>query len=103
MVKVKVRRGTVQSHQSLCLSCRHSQVRISGGGRTTVKCSYDDRYAVVKERIVECSTYSNKATPELYDSERIAWTLQTDKNRGPLGFQPPKINSYGEVEGIKSL
>ena len=73
--------------QNLCESCLSGLCMTNSKNRRHIYCQSFGAHMM--ESVIECSGYQNKAKPELYQLERIAWVLQTDKNRGPLGFAPP--------------
>lgn len=90
--RINVKNGTPSSHtnESLCLSCKNGISATTNMGKQYIKCYSFDNF--VNEKIIKCSDYAKRGEPDLYEFEKLAWTLQTDKNRGPIGFQPPPRN-----------
>lgn len=87
-MRLKVRNGTQEhSGENLCLSCRRSTWRKDRSGHTYIQCHAFERK--VDSVTVECSEYDDKGRPALWDMEKIAWVLMSDK-KGPIGFRPIK-------------
>lgn len=90
MNNINIRNGTPKNdRRALCLSCRFGFHTQSATGNDRILCTYLHKGLVVREKIVKCAMWEDKTKPNKYDFENLAWTLQTDKNRGPIGFQPP--------------
>ena len=95
-MKVSVFNGTPRGDKDLCASCRFGARRVTRGGRVHTRCHQFDGW--VRDYIERCSTYQDRATPDLYELEKIAWVLRTDK-KGTLGFSP--IKDLDDIEKRK--
>jgi hypothetical protein len=83
---LKVRGGTRSaSLPRLCDTC-HSGVVLRGDACSAeeIHCQLTER--PVLTRVVECSRYSSKDQPSLWDMRRSAWILETDSKRQRIGF-----------------
>jgi hypothetical protein len=65
-------------------------VREDVAGRVEVSCTYYGECFSVHQPLVACSKYEERNALELHELRRIAWVLQTDKNKRITGFRPPK-------------
>ena len=82
----KVIGGTPRGSNSLCLSCRFSQIMRGFQLQTEIRCLRLGQIPpLVRISVAECSGYENKATPSLYQMMEIAWNV-TSRSRGPAGF-----------------
>lgn len=89
MNQISVRGGTsFGGKENLCTSCANGLLTEMSHGREILQCMVARQFMSAK--VVKCSEYFKRGQPTKYDYESIAWTLQTDRNRGPIGFQPPK-------------
>ena len=96
--RIKVRNGTPNSDGSLCFSCRNAiRIKTTHGGEY-LRCGVLGEF--LKKRIANCSEYEDKGKPSVYELKQIAWMLETDKVRGPVGFAPPK--KQRDIEDIIS-
>jgi|PlaIllAssembly_1097288.scaffolds.fasta_scaffold635385_1 hypothetical protein len=90
-------RGVPKEH--LCFSCKSGLVRVQDG-RTTTLCKFDQvcseihRTHAVNKVVTRCTDYDDKRLPDLYELERIAWTLETTEKR-VIGFKPPRKEGVG--------
>lgn len=86
----KVYGGTVRHHgeSSKCLSCRNATAITRPNG-IMVYCSqlYDKEVA---QPVLECSTYSDRRTPDEREFQKSAWILNTNKSGEVIGFLNPK-------------
>lgn len=106
----RVVHGTpIHDQPSLCGSCRHAQ-RVRGltqNQEYTICDRLSTPYDRIRMKVVECSTYSDKATPTLRDMESIAWNLVTSKSANQIGFMSPadfrKAKKKGVVEEPETL
>lgn len=80
--------------ESLCIGCRHSTVIVDQNLTTKVHCHMVGKW--LHRKIIKCNAFEAKDKPDLHDLKAIAWKLQTDGDKGPLGFQPPKPPLYVE-------
>lgn len=86
---MKIYGGSRADDVQLCLSCRAALVTKGsrmGDDRTFCRALTPAR--VVTNRVVECSDYSDRSTPTLYDFEQIAWWVTTSPTR-KVGFVSP--------------
>ena len=84
--QLKVLHGTRSSHAPrLCDTC-HSGVVRRGAAESDehIFCTIIERE--VRTRVVECNRYDDRTKPSLWDLRKIAWVLQTDTKRQPIGF-----------------
>lgn len=99
---IKIRNGTAnESEASKCLSCRNATViRGRSASERFISCGIigaRESARSLPRHVTECSEHDPKDTPSLLDMRAIAWTLETDKSRGKIGFAPPKKN---QVPGL---
>ena len=80
---------------TLCKSCTLGTVRTDSRGITSVYCSDTRNY--MRREILSCTAYEERNGMQLWQYKEIAWSLKTDKNRGPMGFFPPGKENYSEV------
>ncbi len=88
---IKVRGGTRDGNQpALCGTCRlATTIKGEAESQDRVYCrAIDGRQVTVK--VLDCSSYNDKAKPALSDLYEIAWVLETSKNRRAIGFTPWK-------------
>lgn len=93
MPKIKVYGGTpMLGEKSRCLTCRNAQIIKGMGQDDTVYCGTLGHFGAVSVRqpVAECSAYDDKRQPALYQLERIAWRIDSDKNGRVTGFMSPK-------------
>ena len=89
MGSIKVRNGTIQGgDKPLCFSCKHGCVFTDTHGRTRAYCG--EMGIFLQSIIKECTRYDDKKDVSKWDFETLAWILETGKNKGSFGFQPPK-------------
>ena len=93
MLQLKVQNGTPIGSESLCRSCRHAHViRGARDKEEIILCRsgrYGDRSQKIEFNVNFCTEYSDRNHPMLWEMEKIAWTLNTNKRNGPVGFTPP--------------
>ena len=84
--RFKVLQGTRSAHAArLCDTCHHGVVRKGAADSDEqIHCTVTGRR--VRTRIVECSQYSNRTRPSLWDLRQIAWVLNMDSKRQRIGF-----------------
>jgi hypothetical protein len=91
-VVLKIHGGTPRGDRNLCSTCRQCQ-RTKGmnSGRETALCfASGSQPRRLSEPMVECSSYSDKRTPDLFSMKEIAWSLMTDKGGRKIGFLSPE-------------
>ena len=98
MVTIKVKDGTPQGAETLCVTCRWAH--IVKGFRESEKeifCRYlaDDR--PVRFPVSQCNSYDDRRIPSKRDMEQIAWILLTKKAGRTIGFVTAK--QFWEIEG----
>jgi len=89
--------GGTKPDKRLCDSCRNSMIMTDSTGREHIKCIQLSKnlnmemsgYENVPGRIVECSEYKDKNVQTLYELNQIAWVLEHDEKKKPMGFKPP--------------
>jgi len=84
--RLKVLQGTRSSHAPrLCDTC-HSGVVRRGAAESDeqIYCTVTERE--VRTRVVECSRYTDRTRPSLWDLRQIAWVLNVDSKRQRIGF-----------------
>ncbi len=91
MVTIKVKDGTPQGAETLCVTCRWAH--IVKGFRASEKeifCRYlaDDR--PVRFPVSQCNSYDDRRIPSKRDMEQIAWILLTKKAGRTIGFVTAK-------------
>jgi hypothetical protein len=75
----------------LCRTCEHGLImKGASGDQEKVLCNYGAEIIDVGFHVIECTGYRNKAVPSLYDMEKIAWVLVTDKKATKVGFVSAK-------------
>ncbi len=81
-MRIKVQGGTSKHNEHLCRSCIHATVAENERGSETIRCN--EFRTFITSKIVNCSAYQNRNTPELYEMKQIAWVITEGKNK--LGF-----------------
>lgn len=72
---------------SLCDSCKHVHRFEQVSGATTYICTVERTHTVPGD-ITKCSVYVHHNQPNLYELEKIAYTI-TIKKGGRIGLEPP--------------
>jgi hypothetical protein len=85
-MKLKVLHGTRSSHAPrLCDTCHSGVVRRGASDSDEhIHCRMTE--GEIRTYVVECSTYSDRTQPSLWDMQQIAWVLRTDSKRQKIGF-----------------
>jgi hypothetical protein len=98
MVTIKVKDGTPEGTQTLCVTCRWAHI-VKGfrASEEEISCRYlaDDRR--VRFAVSKCSSYDDRRIPSKRDMEQIAWILLTKKAGRTIGFVTAK--QFWEIEG----
>ena len=69
----------------LCDTCSYGVIRRGAAdSEEEIYCTVISRR--VRMRVVECSSYANRAEPSLWDMRQIAWVLHADSKRQKIGF-----------------
>ena len=85
-----VRGGTPEGGIDLCRSCAYSFIRMAASGREAKVCEWNHESVLIREPIVECNKHHYKGMPQVWELEKIAWTITADVKGGKMGFAPPK-------------
>lgn len=93
----KIIGGTESGETSLCHTCRKSHIfRNQSSASENVICNANmSQPFEVKNRIVQCSLYSDSRRPTVWDMEQLAWQIRTDKSGKTIGFKSPRDNEIG--------
>lgn len=98
MVTIKVKGGTPQGSESLCVTCRWAQIvkgfRLS---QEEIRCGWLWRSRLVQFPVSQCSSYDDNRLPSKCDMEKIAWVLLTKKAGRTIGFVSAK--QFRQIEG----
>ena len=81
-MRIKVQGGTSKHNEHLCRSCINATVAENERGSETIRCT--QFRTLITSKIVNCSAYQNRNTPELYEMKQIAWVIT--EGRTKLGF-----------------
>src|SRR5207249_3629993 len=98
MVTIKVKDGTPQGAETLCVTCRWARI-VKGFSlsQEEIHCGWLWRNPLVQFPVSQCSTYDDKRLPSKCDMEKIAWILLTKKTGRTIGFVTAK--QFREIEG----
>jgi hypothetical protein len=98
MVTIKVKDGTPQGAETLCVTCRWARI-VKGFSlsQEEIHCGWLRRNPLVRFSVSQCSTYDDKRLPSKCDMEKIAWILLTKKTGRAIGFVTAK--RFREIEG----
>ncbi len=98
MVTIKVKDGTPQGTETLCVTCRWAHiVKGFSSSQKQIRCGWLAYNPPVKFPVSQCSTYDDKRLPSKRDMEQIAWILLTKKAGRTIGFVTAK--QFWEIEG----
>jgi hypothetical protein len=98
MVTIKVKDGTPQGTETLCVTCRWARiVKGFSASQEEIHCGWLRRNPLVQFPVSQCSTYDDKRLPSKCDMEKIAWILLTKKAGRTIGFVTAK--QFREIEG----
>lgn len=102
MTKIKVIHGTRSDKAPrLCDTCWNGLiVRGAADSDEQVFCNSLDAPVKLSMRVVECSRFNDKSQPSLYDLRKIAWVLDVDPERQPIGFLRAAewLEKYGDED-----
>jgi len=98
MVTIKVKGGTPEGAQSLCVTCRWAHI-VNGFGvsQEKIRCCWLACNPPVPFPVSQCSSYDDKRIPSKHDMEKIAWILMTKKAGRTIGFVTAK--EFRQIEG----
>lgn len=98
MVTIKVKNGTPQGTETLCVTCRWAHiVKGFSVSQELIRCRALRKVPPVPFPVSECSSYDDKRLPSKWDMEKIAWVLLTKKAGRTIGFVTAK--QFREIEG----
>jgi len=98
MVTIKVKGGTPEGAQSLCVTCRWAHiVNGFGASQEKIRCCWLAHRPPVPFPVSQCSSYDDKRIPSKRDMEMIAWILMTKKAGRTIGFVTAK--EFRQIEG----
>ncbi len=98
MVTVKIKDGTPEGSQSLCVTCRWSH--IAKGFSASQEITHCRRLVddpLVMFPVSQCNSYDDRRHACKFDMEKIAWILLTKKAGRTIGFVTSK--QFREIEG----
>lgn len=98
MVTIKIKDGTPQGTETLCVTCRWAHV-VKGfsASQEKTRCCWLADSPPVPFPVSECSSYDDKRRPSKRDMEKIAWVLLTKKAGRTIGFVSAK--QFRQIEG----
>jgi hypothetical protein len=98
MVTIKVKDGTPQGAETLCVTCRWARI-VKGFSlsQEEIHCGWLWRNRLVKFPVSQCSAYDDKRLPSKCDMEKIAWILLTKQAGRTIGFVT--VKQFREIEG----
>ena len=98
MVTIKIKDGTAQGAETLCVTCRWAHiVKGFSPSQVQIRCRWLYRDLLVPFPVSECSSYEDKRLPSRWDMEQIAWVLLTKKAGRTVGFVTAK--QFRQIEG----
>jgi len=98
MVTIKVKDGTPQGAETLCVTCRWAHiVKGFGASQEEIRCRFLMHDPPVQFPVSQCSSYDDRHLPSKRDMEQIAWVLLTKKAGRTIGFVTAK--QFREIEG----
>jgi hypothetical protein len=97
-MKIKIEGGTASHGENLCVDCRWHQSAESESGKIFAKCNLLETRLF--EPVVRCKSYDNINTPSLYDMKELAWIINPDGHKNPVGFTGSSvtITKYSELD-----
>ena len=98
MVTIRIKGGTPQGVETLCVTCRWAHiVKGFGVSQEEIRCRFLMYDPPVQFPVSQCSSYDDKRLPSKCDMEKIAWVLLTKKAGRTIGFVTAK--QFREIEG----
>jgi hypothetical protein len=98
MVTIKVKDGTPEGGQSLCVTCRWAHITKGfSESQEMIHCRWLAHDPLIPFPVSQCSSYDDKRIPSKLDMEKIAWVLMTKKPGRTIGFVTAK--QFREIEG----
>ena len=65
----------------LCKDCKHLQMAKTEFGNTFANCYDLDIKLSAEDPVVECTNYEKRGTMSIFEMERIAYIIETDKRK----------------------
>lgn len=82
---------------SVCDTCRYAHILRGKTGQQVVFCGQIHDYLAFP--VEDCSTYSDKRKPSVYEMEELAWVLITEARHGRnVGFISPKDRKAQNID-----
>jgi hypothetical protein len=98
MLTIKIKGGTPEGVQSLCVTCRWAHiVKGFSASQETIRCRWLADNPLVPFPVSRCSSYDDARLPCKRDMEKIAWILLTKKAGRSIGFVTAK--QFHAIEG----
>ncbi len=98
MVTIKIKDGTPEGAQTLCVTCRWAHiVKGFSASQQTIHCRWLAADPLVRFAVSQCNSYDDRRLPCKRDMEKIAWILLTKKAGRTIGFVTSK--QFLEIEG----
>lgn len=98
MVTIKIKDGTPQGTETLCVTCRWARiVKGFSVSQQEIHCGCHWPNRLVQFPVSQCSTYDDKRLPSKCDMEKIAWILLTKGAGRTIGFVT--VKQFREIEG----
>lgn len=76
--------------RTLCGRCHNGQVMKRDGGEIVVHCTELYNNPRMPPDISSCTSFEDRAHPQKWEMEKIAWAISHDKGGRFIGFKPPK-------------
>ena len=85
---VFMRGATPVGNVSLCRSCRHAHIQLGyADSEIEVRCGYNyENPRLVSFAVRECTHYTSKITPTMWEMEKMAWVLDARTVKAGAGF-----------------
>lgn len=98
MVTIKIKDGTPEGVQSLCVTCRWAHiVKGFSASQEAIHCRWLSNDPLVRFPVSQCNAYDDRRLPSKCDMEKIAWILLTKKAGRTIGFVT--VKQFREIEG----
>lgn len=91
MVTIRVKDGTPQGTETLCVTCRWAQI-VKGFkvSEEQIRCTWLANHPRVMFPVSQCNNYDDQRIPSKRDMEKIAWILVTKTAGRSIGFVSAK-------------
>ena len=90
----RIRSGTARSDTDLCPRCIYLHRTLDRLGNEIRLCTFTVRpidsghTTLLREPVIECTSFSEKGRATMYELTQTAWILRTDKMGRQIGFTP---------------